>query len=101
MKCELDLVKVVTQLRMLTAATLGTLTFQTRALAHRMAAINVDHSDTDDHSAVDLEGTIVCYRDVIATIRNLIKSTDSTDRCFFDLARIKITPPTAAKKMIM
>ena len=85
---ELDLVKVVTQLRMLAVATLGTLTPQRRTLAFKLAQIEVNDSNTDTRSA-DLEGTFVCQRDVVAAIRHLSKSRDSTDRRFLDLTRIK------------
>ena len=89
--------KFVTQLRMLAVATLGTLTPQRRVLAQKLAEIDVDDSNTDDICSVaDLEGTLVRQRDVVAAIRHLGKSRNSTDRRFLNLTRIKIDAPTAA-----
>ena len=76
-KRELDLVKVVTKLRMQALATLGSLTPQRRALVHKMAEIIVDDSSTDHQSAAaNMESIGTYYNDeaVKEAIRDLSRS---------------------------
>ena len=85
---ELDLFKAVSQLRMLSLITLGSLTTPRRALATKMTEFVIASNDSEvSHSAT--ERVSIRQEEVVTAIKTLHKSEDSTDKRFLNLLKIK------------